>query len=625
MERTTDVLTLAGVAQLPRLTAAWLKILGTGVSLSGLPKEVLSFADAATEHLHDVSRALNDGSYKVGKLRPVRVHDHHGKSRKLLLPTLQDRIVERSIVTLMQACLDWQWSPLSFAYRPGSSVRQAVSTVAQLRDDGATHVVLADIEDCFGSVDRQRIQEHLSQLIHDPPLLSLIAQLMHRKVRGTRAGWVNGVAQGAPLSPLLANIFLDDLDHAMSRHGLAMVRYSDDLLITAPSQRLASRAWTVLETEAATMKLTLKPDKTRLMSFAEGFTFLGEEFLGVYPPVSEELRTLGRQTLYAGERGSALSIRQGRLKASHGTTELLNIPQSRVGRIVTVGPVGLTAGLRQWALYSHTDVILLSARGRYLGSLTGHGMENIRRRTRHYTLAADPAFATALARLMIAGKIANSRALLQRYGSTKPATVRGPLCQLDAAHKNVLAADSPQSILGIEGASANAYWQAFSSLLPASMDFTGRKRRPAPDPVNAALSLGYALLTGEAVGALAAAGLDPAAGFLHAESNGRASLALDLIEEFRPLIVDTMVLEMARRNMLGPDSCVPSDEGGILFTDQCRNTLFGRFERRMLTIFSHTPTRTRCSYRYALHSQAHALARAVENGTPAYTPVGWRL
>ena len=624
MEQDLHGLALADAAELPRLTDAWMRIFVKDAAAPTQSRRVRKFADNAAYRLEDISRRLRDGMYEPGSLHAVEIVSGRGKTRKIYIPSVEDRIVERSIVGLMQKHLDCHWSPWSFAYRPGSSVRQAIAAVAQLRDAGATHVLLSDVQDCFQSVDRRRVEEHLSRMIGDSGLLRLIVTLMNRRVAGKLAKQPPGVPQGTPLAPLLANIFLDDLDMAVSRHGLTMVRYADDVLVSADSHRAASRAWTILEVETAAMNMTLNPDKTRVMSFKEGFTFLGQEFEGSRPQAEDELRASGRQTLYLGSQGSYARIRAGRLTVSHGDVELLSVPQSLVGRIVVFGPVGLTAGVRQWAMYSNVDFVSLSARGRFLGSFSGHGMGSVRRRMLQYQLASDHVFSVGLARQLIAGKIANTRALLQRYGSAHPDRVRGPLCQLDAAHRSLTGAESRSEILGFEGSSASAYWTAFSALLPKGTGFTGREYRPAPDPVNAALSLGYALLTGEAVGALAAAGLDPASGFLHQNRDGRASLALDLIEEFRPLVVDTVVLELARRNMFREDLYFKGSGGAVQFTQKGLRMMFGRFEHRMLTVFSHTPSRTRCSYRFALHRQAQALARCVESSKYAYEPVGWR-
>jgi len=180
-------------------------------------------------------------------------------------------------------------------------------------------------------------------------------------------------------------------------------------------------------------------------------------------------------------------------------------------------------------------------------------------------------------------------------------------------------------LLGVEGAAARSYFKAFGMLLPDDFQFEVRSRRPPMDPVNAALSFGYALLTGEAVSAAALAGLDPSVGFLHGDDDGRPSLALDLMEEFRPLVVDTTVLNLFRRNRLTADH-FRSEDGrpGVLFTDEGRRRFLNAFEERMLTVFAHVPSGRRVSYRRGLYLQAVQFSAVLAGSEPAYRPVSWR-
>ena len=195
---------------------------------------------------------------------------------------------------------------------------------------------------------------------------------------------------------------------------------------------------------------------------------------------------------------------------------------------------------------------------------------------------------------------------------------------MQSAASTALGAGSRAQLMGVEGGAAKAYWSAFATLVPEGCGYSGRARRPPPDIVNAALSLGCSLLTAEAEGALAAAGLDPADGVLHEPYRERAALALDLMEEFRPLVVDSVVLDLLRRGSITPASAVPQDGGGVWLGDDARAALFRRFERRMTTVAGNARLRRRVSYRRALHLQAEHLAHLVGSGDVDYEPVRWR-
>lgn len=180
-------------------------------------------------------------------------------------------------------------------------------------------------------------------------------------------------------------------------------------------------------------------------------------------------------------------------------------------------------------------------------------------------------------------------------------------------------------IMGLEGASAHAYFQAWTAVLDPELRFTGRNRRPPLDVVNSALSFGYAVLLSEAVSALAAAGLEPAIGFLHTEHDGRPSLALDLIEEFRPLVVDQVVMEALRRHRLRVEhGRHDEDRGGILLTSAGREVVLDGYERRMLTMTRGALPDFAGTLRRHLYRQAQSLAGWLEGTAPGYVGLSWR-
>lgn len=302
----------------------------------------------------------------------------------------------------------------------------------------------------------------------------------------------------------------------------------------------------------------------------------------------------------------------------------MDVPQREVERIVAFGPVGISGGLRQWALNSGTELVFLSLRGKLLGvTQSGHSRQ-VMRRVAQYDLLREREFAESLGRAFIAGKIANSRALLRRRAHQSPGgAVSQAITSLGESRPN--AGHIADSLMGVEGAAAHTYWSAFRALLPEQLGFEGSKYRPAPDVVNAALSMLCTLLTGEAVGALAAAGLDPAFGALHRPQDSRPSLALDLIEEFRPLIVDSTVLEMAGRGMLKAAPATADPQAGVRLQTKSLRQLFQRYEARMTTVVHHVPSGMKCSYRRALHLQAESVARCIKRHAVTSQATGRRV
>jgi CRISP-associated protein Cas1 len=201
---------------------------------------------------------------------------------------------------------------------------------------------------------------------------------------------------------------------------------------------------------------------------------------------------------------------------------------------------------------------------------------------------------------------------LLRSGRSVPGPVAAGAAETLAITRLVLAdASAREQMLGHEGTATREYFRAWRSVIDPSWGFTARERRPPLDPVNAMLSFGYTLLVHDAIAALEIVGLDAAVGFMHQARWGRPCLALDLIEEFRPVIVDSVVLRCVTSGVVRFEDFTVTPDRGCRMADRARQAFLAAYERRMLTIFTHESSGRRVSYRVGLGLQAKALARPV--------------
>lgn len=542
--------TLAAVADPGALAAAWRRTLDNDRSDDVLSSGVRRFELAADEHLAKLGEALRDGSYRPRPLTVVEIPKDDGEVRVLLVPPVVDRIVERSVLAVLTPVIDPLLGPGSFAYRPGLGVVDTVQALALLRDEGFDHVLRADVDDCFPSIDLHRVRRLVHHLIDDPPLRALLDLLLDRrpsKPTRTAGRAARGLPQGSPLSPLLANLVLEHVDDRLRGAGFPVVRYADDLAIAAKSREDAWEAGRLAATAVEEIDMTL--GAAEVMSFVEGFTFLGEEFGPRYPPVVDNrTRMPERRTVYLGVTGSRARIDEGRIVVEHEDETLLDIPAGLVARVVCFGPVAVSAGLRNWALASGIDMVFCSRRGSYLGqTISGH-TGRVERLRRQLAVSESPERYLPVARAIVEAKIRKQAVLLRHLMRKESARELAEAVGMMQGYADMLPqANDRSEVMGLEGAAARAYFQAWTAVVDAAFRFTGRNRHPPLDVVNSALSFGYAVLLSEATSALAAAGLDPAIGLLHSDAEGRPSLALDLVEEFRPLIVDQVVMELLRR------------------------------------------------------------------------------
>lgn len=527
----------------------------------------------------------------------------------------------------MTESIDPLLGPFSFAYRPGLGTRDCVRALAEARDEGTEWVLRADIDECFDSIPHSKLLDALDNAVDDVWLTNLVQLLLRRPVRydgWQRRRW-RGTPQGAPLSPLMANLYLEAFDHELLAGGFRVIRFADDFAIPLTNRVAAEKARNVVDQALSKLDLRVNTSKTSIESFNGGFQFVGVDFDRRFPrATTDATRTPKRRSLYVSKQGAWVGLSGGRITVKKGDTKLLSIPRSQVERVVLFGNVGFSAWLRNTALYENLDFVFLSSRGRYLGRLVGAGGTGAHRSEQQRHLLKTNA-GKRMASAVVAGKIANMRALLLRRSRLAGSDLLVKHTDhLEVLRRRALETDRVSSLFGLEGTATAEYFGVFGDLLPENCEFTRRTRRPPLDATNAALSFGYALLVSETAGACAGVGLDPDTGFLHGPKRGRPSLALDLMEEFRPLIVDTVVLELFRRGTLSDDSGAFRPDRGVWLTTEAKPILIGALEDRLLTEFSHVPSGTRTTYRRALHLQARQIADLVDGTRDRYMPVRWR-
>jgi len=245
---------------------------------------------------------------------------------------------------------------------------------------------------------------------------------------------------------------------------------------------------------------------------------------------------------------------------------------------------------------------------------------NVRLRIEQHRLCREELGRLPAARWIVEGKIRNQRTFLRRNDRGVPEEVLGEMASLAADAKRAGAIDS---LMGLEGRAARLYFERFAAMVAdrtgGALTMDGRNRRPPKDPVNAMLSFGYAVLTKDLVAVVHRVGFDPLVGFLHSPGYGRPSLALDMIEEFRSLIVDSTVLRMLAQSQAGPDDFLRRP-GSVVMSTPVRKRLIRALELRKKELVTHPVFGYRISYARILDVQARLLARWVLGEAPEYLP-----
>jgi CRISPR-associated protein Cas1 len=318
-----------------------------------------------------------------------------------------------------------------------------------------------------------------------------------------------------------------------------------------------------------------------------------------------------RVPLYVQEHGAEIGL-SGECLVVRRQLDSARVRLMNTAQVVVRGNVQVSTQAIRALMNRGIPLVYLSSGGWFSGRLYGNDTNNIDLRTAQYQAACDPAQCIEFARAFVAAKIRNARTMLRRNHEHPDPVVLGQLKQLT---RKARACDSIDSLLGIEGAAARVYFQNFAGMFRSGVelgtfDFERRNRRPPRDPVNALLSFAYALLTKDLVIAAAQVGLEPLLGFYHQRRFGRPALALDLMEEFRPLIGDSVVLSVINGRIVGRGDFV-SLAGASSLKEHARKRVIEAYERRMDQSVTHPIFGYTISYRRVLEVQARLLSRVL--------------
>ena len=353
-------------------------------------------------------------------------------------------------------------------------------------------------------------------------------------------------------------------------------------------------------------------------------------------------------TLYVTEPGSRIEKEYERLLVTHDDEVLLAVPLTQVTEVVLMGGVGVTTPALLSLLDHGTGLSLVSNTGRLRGRLIAAEARNLPLRHKQYARSGEAGFCLEISRAIVAGKLKNSRTMARRIlrsdekagahpgrpgdgESPDPAFQAGqaaydsPRPALDIERINAALAQAAQArdlaeLRGLEGSGSRAYFCVLRAALRPELTFVKRTRRPPGDPANALLSLAYTLLTQALFTACEVAGLDAYDGFFHADKYGRPALALDLVEEFRAIVADSVVLTVVNNRMLTADDFEPGREGGVYLSRRGLRTFVAQFGRRLNATVFHPEAGRALTYQKVFEVQARQMRRCIESGLPDYAP-----
>lgn len=338
-------------------------------------------------------------------------------------------------------------------------------------------------------------------------------------------------------------------------------------------------------------------------------------------------------TLYVTTDGAWLHKDGANIVVEVEREERVRLPVHMLESLVCIGRVAISPQLLGYCAENGISICYLTPRGRFLARVEGPVSGNVLLRRAQYRASDAPEACAAVVRNLLAGKIHNQRAVLARgwrdHGDklTDSAAVRHALQRLKRIPQRVMQECNVDLLRGLEGEASQAYFGVFGQLVRADspmLRFGGRNRRPPRDAFNALLSFLYTLLIHDCRSALETVGLDPAVGFLHRDRPGRPSLALDLAEEFRPLLGERLALSLINRRQLNDRDFQVFDNGAVQLRDDGRTAVLVAYQERKREQLQHTFLGEKVDIGLLPFVQAQLLARHLRGDLDGYPPFLWK-
>ena len=334
-------------------------------------------------------------------------------------------------------------------------------------------------------------------------------------------------------------------------------------------------------------------------------------------------------TLFITSEDIYLSLDGENVVANRGQQSVARYPLHILSSIVSFSYAGASPTLMGACAQRNISLAFCTPRGRFLARVTGESSGNVLLRRAQYRLADSSEASSELARFFIVGKIANCRTVLLRQArKTGEPALETTAEKLGMILLRLAAPHGLETLRGLEGDAAHLYFGVFHLLVKNefrdAMHFAGRSRKPPRDEVNCLLSFFYSLLANDIRSALEGVGLDPAVGFLHRERPGRPSLALDVMEEFRPYLADRLALTLVNRQQIAASDFIRTEVGGFILKDKARKTVLTAWQERKREEVEHPFLKEKMTVGMLCHMQARLLARYIRGDMDAYPPFSMR-
>ena len=541
------------------------------------------------------------------------INKSNGEKREIHKFSIKDNFAHKVLLKMIEKPLDNAFEEESIGYRKGYGRHKAVEMISTAISEGFRYVVESDIEDFFPSVDHSLLREILQKHIpkSDELIIDLIMKAVQTKINeGGKIRISNkGLSQGSPLSPILANLYLDFFDEMMKLDDLKMIRYADDFIILVKDIDAAKEALENAKQVLMFLNLKLKESKTEIKPVSEGFSFLGFEFsedgLSVEKTVSDSLL---KKPLFITEPFVFLSAKGDRLEVRKNKETLASIPLRRISEIVILDKCSITSYLVKKCCDYKIPISMTLTSGYYITTIKSDSRS-------HYDtigMHANRYFLLSQAELLeYAKEIVSKKAInYVKMLKIKREFDNGFKNITYNVYKRLKECTTTKEVMGVEGYFSKEYFRKLNSMINFKEFKFNKRDRHGEDRTNPLLNYGYYLLYTRINALVRAVGLNPFLGFLHSPENNYESLVADIQELFR-VFVDRLILRMINTRIIQPEDFTKI-ENRFYLTQTGRKKFLTNYERE----FAKKMMPTNRSISEMINNQVKNILLWVKTGSP---------
>ncbi|MBN1664017.1 MAG: CRISPR-associated endonuclease Cas1 [Deltaproteobacteria bacterium] len=566
-------------------------------ALVGIIRDVIERYDHALESLSvnekfpfkedvyadNLVKQIVTDTYTPAPNTAFKIKKKSGADRLVEQIPLKDLIIQQYVLKTIDDEFERIFEPESIGFRKGVSRQKAVEMVQNALKAGYQYIIESDVEDFFPSVDLNilagLIDFYLPQ--GDRLVKSLLNKIIHSGyiLNGECHDRVKGVAQGSPLSPILANLFLDSFDEKIKSWPVRFIRYADDFIILTKTAEEAEAILSQTEAVLSEIGLGIKKEKTSIKHVKEGFRFLGMNFQGPEAVVEfdDAMKPL-KKPLYITEPYLFLSLNADAVDVCRNKKVIESIPLRRVSEMIIMEKAVFSTALLKKCTETGIPFTLTLNSGYYISTVKPDSKKYFDiayAHARAYAALTDTDI-LSIAKEFAAGKLQNYVPLFrQRYDRNRNLFI----VQIERTIANIYAAADIHQVRGYEGAMAKKIYEHYNGIIENPAFHIKKRDRKIPDPINALLNFGYYLLFTRVNATLRAVGLNPYLGFLHSAEDNYESLVCDVEELFRARI-DRFIISMINLKVVTDSDFTQTDKDCRLSKEAVKKFL-NNLEREM--------------------------------------------